>query len=47
VALADVPEKKDDLVIGAYELPAPEGETTVAVKIVDMLGEEVLVTKRV
>jgi hypothetical protein len=47
VALADVPEKKDDLVSGAYELPAPEGETTVAVKIVDMLGEEVLVTKRV
>jgi hypothetical protein len=28
-------------------LPAPEGETTVAVKIVDMLSEEVLVTKRV
>jgi hypothetical protein len=47
VALADVPEKKDDLVSGAYELPAPEGATTVAVKIVDMLGEEVLVTKRV
>jgi hypothetical protein len=47
LALADVPEKKDDLVSGAYELPAPEGETIVAVKIVDMLGEEVLVTKRV
>jgi hypothetical protein len=31
VALADVPEKKDDLVSGAYELPAPEGETTAAV----------------
>lgn len=32
---------------GTYELPAPKGKTTVAVKIVDMLGEEVLVTKYV
>ena len=29
------------------ELEAPEGETTVAVKIIDMLGEEVLVTEEV
>jgi DNA modification methylase len=47
ITLADVPEKKSDLVIGSYELPAPEGETTVAVKIIDMLGEEVVITKRV
>ncbi|HUV95158.1 MAG TPA: site-specific DNA-methyltransferase [Anaerolineae bacterium] len=47
VALSDVPEKKDDLVEGRYEMPAPEGETTVAVKIIDMLGEEVLVTETV
>ena len=46
VALSDVPAKKDDLVSGAYTLPAPDGETTVAVKIIDMLGEEVLVTER-
>lgn len=44
VVLADVPEKKTDFVAGKYELPAPNGETTVAVKIIDMLGEEVLVT---
>lgn len=44
ITLSDVPEKKDDLVQGRYELPAPPGETTVAVKIIDMLGEEVLVT---
>jgi len=44
IALSDVPERNDDLVEGRYELPAPEGGTTVAVKIVDMLGEEVLVT---
>jgi hypothetical protein len=47
VALSDVPEKKTDLVQGSYDLPAPSGETTVAVKIVDMLGEEVLVTKSI
>lgn len=44
VALADIPEKKDDLVSGRYELPAPDSPTTVAVKIVDMLGEELLIT---
>ncbi len=44
VVLADVPERKDDLVIGEYELDAPGGETTVAVKVTDMLGEEVLTT---
>jgi len=43
IALADVPEKKTYLVAGEYELDTPKGETTVAVKITDMLGEEVLV----
>ena len=47
VALSDVPERKSDLVSGRYELPAPAGPTTVAVKITDMLGEEVLVPKRI
>jgi hypothetical protein len=47
VTLADVPEKKTDFVNGAYELAAPKGKTTVALKIVDMLGEEVLVTAHV
>jgi adenine-specific DNA-methyltransferase len=45
VALADVPERKSDFVEGKYDMAAPEDETTVAVKIVDMLGEEVLVTE--
>lgn len=44
VVLSDVPEKKTDFVAGRYELPAPKSETTVAVKITDMLGEEALVT---
>ncbi len=47
IALSDVPERKNDLVEGRYEVEAPEGETTVAVKIIDMLGEEVLVTAEV
>lgn len=47
VALSDVPEKKDDLVEGKYELPAPDGDTKVAVKIIDMLGEEVLEVREI
>jgi len=43
VALSDMPERKADLIAGRYELPAPKGPTGVAVKITDMLGEEVLV----
>jgi len=30
---------------GKYGIPAPSGVITVAVKIVDMLGEEILMTK--
>lgn len=47
ITLSDVPERKTDLISGEYELPAPKGKTTIAVKIVDMLGEEVLETARV
>lgn len=44
VSLADVPERKQDLAKGQYELSAPAGTSTVAVKIIDMLGEELIVT---
>lgn len=44
VALADVPPKKQNFVSGTYELPAPKNGAIVAVKIIDMLGEETLVT---
>ena len=48
VALSDIPEKKTDLVQGVYELDPPKAKkVTVAVKIIDMLGEEVLVTRDV
>jgi adenine-specific DNA-methyltransferase len=45
VALSDIPPRKQDFVNGRYELEAPNGTTTVAVKITDMLGEEVLITE--
>jgi adenine-specific DNA-methyltransferase len=41
---ADVPEKKTDLVQGQYSLPATKKSNTVAIKIIDMLGEELIVT---
>ena len=44
VTLADVPARKQDLVAGRYELPAPPPGTAVAVKLIDMLGEELVVT---
>ena len=47
VALSDIPPRKQDLVSGSYELPAPREGATVAVKIIDMLGEEAVVTKQI
>jgi DNA modification methylase len=46
ITLADVPENKNDLVIGNYQVEATRG-STVAVKMTDMLGEEVLVVKEI
>ena len=42
IAASDLPAKKTDLIKGEYELPLA---ATVAVKIVDMLGEEVLMVR--
>ncbi|MBN2117971.1 MAG: site-specific DNA-methyltransferase [Anaerolineales bacterium] len=42
ITLADVPERKNDLVQGKYVVEAKRG-TTIAVKVTDMLGEEVLI----
>ena len=44
VTLADVPERKQDLVAGRYELTAPPLGSVVAVKVIDMLGEERIVS---
>jgi len=42
IVYSDVPEKKDDLVKGKYEIELPNPKAKVAIKIIDMLGEEVL-----
>lgn len=47
IVLSDVPEHKNDLVAGRYELSAPSNPTVIAVKIIEMLGEEVIVTKEI
>jgi hypothetical protein len=39
-----VPERKQDLVAGRYELAAPPIGAVVAVKVIDMLGEERIVS---
>lgn len=44
VTLADVPERKQDLVAGRYELAAPPLGSVVAVKVIDMLGEERIIS---
>ena len=47
IVYSDVPKKKNDLVIAEYEIEISESKTEVAVKIVDMLGEEVVVAREV
>jgi hypothetical protein len=42
IIYSDVPEKKTDLVEGKYEIEIPTDKAKIAVKIIDMLGEEVL-----
>lgn len=42
-----MPEKKNDLIKGEYEIEIPKNKTKIAVKIIDMLGEEVLITKEI
>ena len=40
---SDVPEKKEDFVEGEYTVSLPHSDARVAVKIIDMLGEETVV----
>jgi hypothetical protein len=44
IVCSDIPDKKSDLVVGKYELEIPKRKTKVAIKIIDMLGEEVINT---
>jgi len=58
IVYSDVPEKKNDLIKGKYELEIfpldskyltgqAKNKTTVAVKIIDMLGEEIIITEKI
>lgn len=47
VEIVDIPEKKSDYVQGTYDFEIPPARTTVAVRITDMLGEEVLTTREI
>lgn len=47
IVYSDVPEKKSNFVIGKYEIEIPKSKTKIAVKIIDMLGEEVIVVKEI
>ena len=47
IGYCDVPEKKNDLIKAKYELAISESETTIAVKIIDMLGEELIITNKI
>ena len=40
---SDVPEKKEDFVEGIYTVSLPRPDARVAVKIIDMLGEETVI----
>jgi hypothetical protein len=42
IVYSDVPENKSDLIKGKYEIDVPEGKVKVGVKIIDMLGEEII-----
>ena len=46
ICYSDVPTKKTDLINGSYELPISPESQQVAVKIIDMLGEEVLIVDK-
>jgi hypothetical protein len=44
---SDVPEKKNDLVEGKYEVEISDEKVKVAVKIIDMLGEELIIVEEI
>lgn len=47
ITYSDVPKKKKDLIKGRYELEISRRKTTIAVKIIDMLGEELIITNKI
>ena len=47
IVYSDVPEKKQDLIKRRYEIEISKKKTKIAVKIIDMLGEEMIITKEI
>ena len=45
IVMSDIPQSKNDLIAGQYQVALQSIDSKVAVKIVDMLGEEVVVVK--
>jgi hypothetical protein len=45
VELIDIPARQSDVVEGAYDLEAPESSLPAAIRITDMLGEEVVIVE--
>jgi len=45
--VVDAPHKRTDLVVGSYTIAVATFPTTVAIKITDMLGEELLLTQHI
>jgi len=45
ICFSDIPARKKDLVVGRYELEITSREQRIAVKIIDMLGEETLIVE--
>ncbi len=45
ICISDVPEKKKDFVKAKYELELKDNKQKIAVKIIDMMGEEVLIVE--
>ena len=43
----DIPKKKQELIKGKYEIKVLPGKTTVAIKIVDVLGDEILIVNEI
>lgn len=47
ITYSDVPKKKSEFVKTIYEIPTNKSKTTIGVKIIDMLGEEILITTEI
>ena len=45
IVKSDVPKKKEDFVDEEYTVPLPRPDARVAVKLIDMLGEETIITE--